>query len=127
MKRTSGGHRRTSEKCRQETWLAEGAACYSDQRKAAQRRPLLMRCSLLQTALSQGKDNVAAPGLFRRRNGTIRSSQRSSNVPWGRGAPRPEGAMSKLNIRIAVIVLVTLLSAVGYSAAKGDGGGPGEG
>src|SRR6266702_1656227 len=39
----------------------------------------------------------------------------------------PEGAMSKLNIRIAVIILVTLLSAVGYVAAKGGGGGRGGG
>ena len=33
--------------------------------------------------------------------------------------------MSKLNIRIAVIVLATVLSATGYAAAKGGGGGHG--
>ena len=35
--------------------------------------------------------------------------------------------MSKLNIRIAVIVLATVLSATGYAAAKGGGGGHGGG
>jgi hypothetical protein len=35
--------------------------------------------------------------------------------------------MSKLNIRIAVIVLATVLSAAGYAAAKGGGGGHGGG
>src|SRR6266851_2183294 len=44
-----------------------------------------------------------------------------------RGASGPEGAMSKLNIRIAVIVLATVLSAAGYAAAKGGGGGHGGG
>jgi hypothetical protein len=33
--------------------------------------------------------------------------------------------MSKLNIRIAVIVLATVLSAAGYAAAKGGGHGGG--
>jgi hypothetical protein len=49
------------------------------------------------------------------------------NVPWVRGAPGPEGAMSKLNIGIAVIALATVLSAAGYAAAKGGGGGHGGG
>ena len=35
--------------------------------------------------------------------------------------------MSKRNIRIAVIVIATMLSAAGYAAAKGGGGGHGGG
>jgi len=42
----------------------------------------------------------------------------SSIVSWVRGAPGPEGAMSRLNIGIAVIVLTAALSAAGYAAAK---------
>src|SRR5260370_4077875 len=55
------------------------------------------------------------------------SGECCSNVRWVRGAPRPEGAMSKLNIGIAVIVLATVLSAAGYAAATGGGGGQGGG
>src|SRR3982074_287127 len=40
-------------------------------------------------------------------------------------APGREGAMSKLNIRIALIVLATVLSTAGYAAAKGGGHGGG--
>ena len=42
-----------------------------------------------------------------------------------RGAAGPEGAVSKLNIKIALIVLATVLSAAGYAAAKGGGHGGG--
>src|ERR1700675_976007 len=64
--------------------------------------------------------------LFRCYNGTTSSSQRCSKVRWGYAAHGGvRGAMSKLNIRIAVIVLATVLSAAGYAAAKGGGHGGG--
>src|SRR5258705_9281730 len=45
--------------------------------------------------------------------------------PLIRGALRHEGAMSKLNIRIGLIVLAIVLSAAGYAVAKGGGHGGG--
>jgi hypothetical protein len=50
-----------------------------------------------------------------------------ATVPRVHDAPTREGAMSKLNIGIAAVVLVTVLSAAGYAVARGGGGHGGGG
>src|SRR5450756_2021718 len=52
---------------------------------------------------------------------------RSRRMPRVHDTSAREGAMSKINIGIAALVLVTVLSAAGYAVAKGGGGGHGGG